>query len=306
MSEHTSATAVRRARVAALALALGAFLIACGAPPPPAVQTHRAPAINNLPENTVVDYQLGGGYPPGPGVGGVVRDSTDVPADGLYSICYVNGFQSQPAERSMWLEDHPDLILTDTSGPVIDENWPDELLFDISTAGNRSRLHALLAPSITECSFKGFDAVEIDNLDSWSRSRGMLDENDALAMATLLAGTAHGAGLAVGQKNSPDLGVRGRDRVGFDFAVAEQCHRYDECGAYTSVYGNRVIDIEYADDRAGSISEICADTGIPYSTIVRDLDLTAPGNPNYSFHSCRTPRLPATGAEHPFDFYTST
>ena len=26
----------------------------------------------------------------------VVRDSTDMPEPGLYSICYVNGFQTQP------------------------------------------------------------------------------------------------------------------------------------------------------------------------------------------------------------------
>ena len=39
------------------------------------------------PPGTIVDYQLGGGYPPGEGVGGVVRDSIDRPAPGLYNIC---------------------------------------------------------------------------------------------------------------------------------------------------------------------------------------------------------------------------
>ncbi len=30
-----------------------------------------------------------------------------------------------------------------------------------------------------------------------------------------------------------------------DFAVAEECNRYDECGAYQNVYGRRGFVIEY-------------------------------------------------------------
>lgn len=46
-----------------------------------------APTDDVLPSSGVVDYQLGGAYNPAPGVTGVVRDSTDSPADGLVSIC---------------------------------------------------------------------------------------------------------------------------------------------------------------------------------------------------------------------------
>lgn len=266
-----------------------------GCSQPPSTVPSAAPSAASVaafPENTVVDYQLGGGYPPAPGVGGVVRDSTDVPVDGLYSVCYVNGFQSQPADRSMWLEKHPDLILTRQNGtPLIDENWPDELIFDISDSESRERLGTLLSPSIATCSSKGFDAIEFDNLDSWTRSEGKFDETDALAMAVLLVDFAHTAGLAVAQKNAPELGGRGRGEAGFDFAIAEQCHRYNECEAYTSVYGARVIDIEYIDGLASGVADVCADAGIPYSTIVRDRDLTTPGNPEYVFHNCRSAQL---------------
>ena len=41
------------------------------------------------------DHQIGGATPPGPGVGVVVRDRAAEPAPGVYSICYVNAFQSQ-------------------------------------------------------------------------------------------------------------------------------------------------------------------------------------------------------------------
>ena len=234
----------------------------------------------------VVDYQLGGGYPPAAGVGGVARDSTDEPAAGLYSICYVNGFQSQPADRDRWLADDPDLVVQRDGEPVIDENWPDELILDASTPEKRDRIAAVMADTLDACADKGFDAIEIDNLDSYSRSEGALTIDDAIALATLYARTAHAAGLAIGQKNAAELGGRGRDDVGFDFAVAEECHRFDECGLYTAVYGDRVVDIEYSDDLRGDFAGVCADPQVPASTILRDRDLTLPGDPAYVFEAC--------------------
>lgn len=276
---------------AALAVACALALVGCGGAGSDLSGTDASPGtppVQPLPANIVVDYQLGGGYPPPAGIGGVVRDSTDEPADGLYSICYLNAFQTQPADRSLWLERHPELLLMDETGePLIDENWPDELLFDISSAPHREELSSLLAPSIAECSDKGFAAIELDNLDSWTRSHGALTDADALAFASLLTETAHAAGLAVGQKNAPELGTRGRDDAGFDFAIAEQCHRYDECQAYTAVYGLRVLDIEYAGDLGGTVAEVCSDDRIPFSTIVRDLALATPGSPGYTFDNCR-------------------
>src|SRR5688572_8912639 len=80
------------------------------------------------PENGGLDYQLGGAYPPPEGVAIVSRDRQDPPEEGLYNICYVNGFQIQPAEEDFWMSEHPELILVDGSGnPVIDPDW-DEML----------------------------------------------------------------------------------------------------------------------------------------------------------------------------------
>lgn len=239
------------------------------------------------PTDGVVDYQLGGGYDPADGVTGVVRDVTDHPAEGLWSGCYVNGFQTQPADRELWLTDHPDLVLRNDSGdPVIDPGWPDELLLDISTEARRAAIAEVQTPTIDACATRGFDAVELDNLDTWTRSDGRLTEDDAVAMASLLVAAGHEAGLAVGQKNAPDLGDRGRDQAGFDFAVAEECQRYNECAAYTDVYGAAVIDIEYADDLSGSWSEVCADPQLPASTVLRDRDLAMPGSVEYVFDRC--------------------
>lgn len=227
------------------------------------------------------DYQLGGSYDPPAGVEIVARDSLEKPAPGVYSICYVNGFQTQPGEE--W----PDALLLHTpqGDPFIDPNWPDETLIDISTAEKRHQAADRIAAAVERCATSGFDAVEFDNLDSFTRSDGLLTEDDAIAFAQLLVKQAQDLGLAAGQKNTPQLGDRGPE-IGFTFAVAEECARYRECAAYTDVYGDRVIDIEYADDLDRSFAEICADPETPASTILRDRDLVPAGEPDYVYEHC--------------------
>jgi hypothetical protein len=272
---------MRRFRKPALTLALVALsLLLVG-------WTAQKNHITRFPSHAIFDYQLGGGYPPAPGIGGVSRDSLDMPAKDMYSICYVNGFQSQPDERMMWLKAHRALLLADEKGrPIVDPNWPDEFILNTATAKSRSQIAAIIYRMIIVCAKKHFDAVEIDNLDSYTRSRGRLTEKGALALARLYAMKAHALGLAIAQKNAGDLSKRGRDEVGFDFAVAEECRRFDECALYANSYGLKVIDIEYTDDLRGTIADTCADPQIPFSTIIRDRNLTRPGNATYFFHSC--------------------
>ena len=115
-------------------LAASMLLAGCSTPPKSAEDSRETAVPSGaFPTDLVFDYQLGGGYEPAAGVGGVVRDSTESPDPHRFSICYVNGFQSQPADRDAWLAE-PDLVLTDSAGaPIIDENWPDELIFDAAT-----------------------------------------------------------------------------------------------------------------------------------------------------------------------------
>lgn len=254
-----------------------------GAPDPGGSTTAAHPGVP--PTGGVVDYQLGGGYAPADGVVGVVRDVTDEPEPGLWSGCYVNGFQTQPAERDTWLSERPDLVLRDDAGdPVVDPGWPDELLLDTSTEATRAALAEILGAQVRACAERGFAAVELDNLDTWTRSDGRLTEDDAVDLAARLVAVAHAAGLAAGQKNAPDLGTRGRDEAGFDFAVSEQCLRYDECAAYTDVFGSAVIDIEYDGDVEWPAA--CADPSRPASTVLRDHDLSTPDDADYVFATC--------------------
>ena len=240
------------------------------------------PNTGVFPPGAAVDYQLGGSYEPPAGVTVVTRDSTEKPADGLYNICYVNGFQSQPGV------DWPaDLLLVDASGdPVIDENWPDETLLDISTDTKRQDAARLIFASIDTCAASGFDAVEFDNLDSYTRSGDLLTLDDAVAFATILTDHTHELGLVAGQKNTGELGARGKDEIGFDFAVVEECDQFEECGSFTDVYGDAVIDIEYTDDLRRPFDEVCADEATPASTILRDRDLTPVGSPDYVYERC--------------------
>ncbi|MGO4783521.1 endo alpha-1,4 polygalactosaminidase [Cryobacterium sp. W22_MBD10_FK3] len=268
--------AVRR-RVCVSGVLVALALSGCAAGPP-------ASAPVPPPGGGGLDYQLGGAYDPPAGVDIVVRDSTDEPAAGVYSVCYLNGFQTQPADSERMLTDSPELILTANGGPVRDENWPDELLFDTGSAGKRTALAALLLPQVTACATAGFDAVEIDNLDSFTRSAGLLTAADNVAFARILVTGAHDAGLAIGQKNAAELA--GPLSELFDFAVAEECDRWQECGLYTAAYGDRVLAIEYADDLREDFAAACAVPDRPRSMILRDRDLAVSGAADYVYEHC--------------------
>lgn len=247
-------------------------------------------AVEPLPEGALVDYQLGGPYDPPPGVTVVVRDVTATPAGAGYDLCYVNAFQTQPGDSEAWLADHPDLVLHVDGVPLEDPDWPDELILDTSTPENRTAIAEILGEQVDTCAAKGFDAVEPDNLDSFTRSVGLLDEDDNLALAELLVERAHAAGLAIAQKNTVELGERGRE-AGFDLAVAEDCAVYDECGDYTAVYGRQVIEIVYDDapDFEDLLEASCADHGRgddAISVVGRDRPLGLPGDPGYTFVTC--------------------
>ena len=232
-----------------------------------------------------LDYQLGGAYPPPDGVEIVVRDVTDPPAGAGYDVCYVNGFQTQPGESQAWLRDHPDLVLRDDDGvPVADPGWPDELLLDTSTETNRRQIADVVGAQIAACADAGFDAVEPDNLDSYSRSSGSLTLEDNLALASLLIDRTHARGLAIGQKNTGELGARG-PALGFDFVVTEDCGVYDECADYVAAYGEHVLAIEY-DDEPGLPARLAAACARGVAGVGRDRGLTVPEDPSYVFDPC--------------------
>ena len=256
----------------------------------PALALNPAPP----PANAGFDYQIGGDYPLPPGVSVVSRDwfSGRPAADPAYSICYVNAFQTQadergtdrPDERSNW----PRRLVLSKLGD--DPHWGGEYLIDISTAKKRQRAAAWVTQMIAGCAGEGYDAVEFDNLDSWTRFNGTplkkkvpFGKRDALAYAKLLAVQTHGRGMAVGQKNTAGISRGQAAKVGFDFAIAEECGRYRECGRYTSVYGDDVIAIEY---RRKDFRRTCNSVGDRISVVLRDRLVSKPGSKRYVYDSC--------------------
>lgn len=245
----------------------------------------------------VFDYQLGGSYdvletPAGSReIDVVVRDATEAPLPGAYSICYVNGFQTQPAEAEFWL-DRPDVLVRDQRGePVVDPDWPDEFILDPSSADQREAILATLEPVLAGCAEAGFDAVEIDNLDTWTRFDA-IDATGAQALARAYVDAAHQAGLAIAQKNSAEVAEQARTELGFDFAITEECAVFAECDAYRRAYGDQVLQIEYPEalDAAGiSFAEVCADRDRAPLAILRDRDLVTPGGDQYVWQSCDEP-----------------
>lgn len=236
------------------------------------------------------DYQLGAAYELDGGLDVVVRDATAEPAAGAYGVCYVNGFQTQPGQADRWLDGNEDLLLHDAAGElVVDPDWPDEYVLDPSTEAKRDRILGVLGPVVTGCAEAGFDAVEIDNLDTWTRftdpGTGLIEQEEALALARSYVALAHESGLAIGQKNAAEATTAAR-AVGFDFAVTEECAAYDECAAYTEVYGEHVLQIEYTDNLPESFDVVCADADRAPLTILRDRGLVGPDDAAYVYDQC--------------------
>jgi hypothetical protein len=231
------------------------------------------------PENAGFDYQLGSAYNLPQGITIVARDRTHAPQPGAYNICYVNGFQVQPGEENDW---EADLLLRNDRGEVIvDPNW-DEAILDISTAVKRERIAVFVGAWISRCARDGFQAVEIDNLDTYTRTDGRIDEDDAVEFIAKLSAIAHQSSLAIAQKNSVELVSRRRE-MGTDFVVAEECNTWQECDGYIAAYGRSVLMVEYdsADFERG-----CGLYGDDYSIVYRDRNLTAPTSGAYVFDAC--------------------
>jgi hypothetical protein len=282
------------ARIAALLLTPVLWVVGCAATPASA-----RPQVVPPPAGAVFDYQIGGAYPPAANVRIVDRDRTESPVKGRYNICYVNAMQTQSDQpgqsatdppygtTSWWALRHPSLLVHDRHGDlVVDPDW-NEAIFDVSTAANRAALLAIQKDWLDGCRRKGFQAVEPDNMDSYDRSHRAFTFAADKAYLIPFTRYAHAQGLAVAQKNANgEFGATGRSEVGFDFAIAEECSFYDECPTYTSVYGARVIEIEYTDEARSAFLRSCSTRGGRISIIRRDRDVVPRGSPGYSYALC--------------------
>src|SRR5690606_17925162 len=82
-----------------------------------------------------------------------------------------------------------------------------------------------------------------------------LAARDQLEFNRLLAREAHERGLSVGLKNAPELAAA--LEPAFDWALVEECMRYDECGQWRAFLaaGKPVFHVEYGD--ANLAARVC-------------------------------------------------
>lgn len=276
-----------------IAVLIGLTVVAgCGsAPLAPSASSHlaaastypadRSPGVTLPPAGARFSYQIGGPYPVPPDVRIVDRDRTEPAVPGRYSICYVNAFQAQPDALPWWQHNHPDLLLRHAGRLVMDAQW-NEALLDLR---HPAELLTVVGAWIRGCAQAGYRAVEADNLDSYTRSQGLLTRSSALAFGRLLAAQAHSAGLALGQKNAAELSPAAR-AAGFDFAIAEECQVYSECSSYTDVYGTELIEIEYTDQDREFFTAACAARGRQVSVVRRDRGVTPAGGKDHVEEWC--------------------
>ena len=150
------------------------------------------------------------------------------------------------------------------------DGWPGEKWLDVR---RWDVLEPLLSARFKVCRDKGFDAVEPDNVDGYSNNSGFpLTAGDQLTFNRRVADLAHRLGLAVGLKN--DVEQARALAPAFDFAVNEECARYDECDTlkvFTDT-GKPVFHVEYD----GSTSTFCAKVKpLRFSSMKKKLALDA-------------------------------
>jgi endo-alpha-1,4-polygalactosaminidase (GH114 family) len=210
---------------------------------------------------------------PVPAVTVIEIDGDDATADGvaalrdagITAICYINAgaWEDWRADAGQY----PDAILGNAY-----PGWPGERFVDIR---DLDVLGPILEARLATCVGKGFDAVDPDNVDTYQTDTGFdLTEDDQIRFNRWLAAEAHARGLAIGQKNVPELADA---LVGeFDFAVTEDClvdGWCNEMAPYADA-GKPVLMIEYT-DRDLTNDEICALAEGTFGSVVikhRDLD----------------------------------
>jgi hypothetical protein len=154
------------------------------------------------------------------------------------------------------------------------DGWPDERWLDIR---QWDQLEPIMAARFDQCRAKGFDAVEPDNVDGYSNESGFpLTGDDQLTFNRRIADLAHARGMSVGLKN--DVEQAAALEPSFDFAVNEECMRYDECEMLRPFLqaGKAVLHVEYDLDPA----EYCAKAkAMGLSSMRKPLELGADRQP---------------------------
>ena len=146
---------------------------------------------------------------------------TALHAAGIKAICYLSA-----GTYENWRSDaasFPASVIGKTNG------WPGENWLDVRDVQKaNSVLRSIMDARLDMCHQKGFDMVELDNVDGYTNKTGFpLSAADQLFFNATLANDSHSRGMSVLQKNDNEQ-IPGLLPY-FDGALNEQCNQYREC-----------------------------------------------------------------------------
>jgi hypothetical protein len=137
------------------------------------------------------------------------------------AICYISlgSWENFRADATAW----PKNAIGQPLQGFGNEHWVD--------VRQLSALQPIITSRLNMCAAKGFDGVEVDNIDGWDgNNTGFpLTAEDTQAWLTTIANQAHALNMFILWKNDPYLASFGARY--FDGALSEQCYSYGECTA---------------------------------------------------------------------------
>jgi hypothetical protein len=175
------------------------------------------------------------------GFNATANDVASMHAAGIQVVCYISAgtYEDWRPDASQF----PSSILGNNVA-----GWPGEKWLDIRDIQQpSSALLSIMLARLDLCQSKGFDGVELDNVDGYTNNTGFpLTANDQAIYNSVLANAAHQRGMFVLLKN--DLGQVSTLLPYFDGALNEQCNQYSECGSLDQFVqaGKAVFNAEYS------------------------------------------------------------
>ena len=179
---------------------------------------------------------------------------TDLKNSGKTVICYIS---AGSIEYGSGRPDQQDLenISPSVIGNVM-ENWSSEKWLNI----NNTEVRNIMARRMDLALNKGCDGIEPDNINAWEvdatndgyKTGFNITEQQQIDYNIWLANEAHKRGLSIGLKNDIGVDAPNTNHISklvdyFDWALNEQCYKYNECNVY-SVFDNAnkaVFGVEY-------------------------------------------------------------
>lgn len=228
LSRPTLAAVLLLLMIALPQLSAGAVAQASRAPAPPAPVT--CPTCWHPPLHTSWNWVLST-VPQAPyrdvemyDVDGFETSKADVAAmhaAGMKVVCYLSAGTYERYRPDA--DQFPARLLGAKNG------WPGERWLDVRELQRpHSILHTIMDRRLDMCAAKGFDMVELDNVDGYLNHSGFpLTGADQLFYNATLANDAHDRGMSVLQKNDNEQ-IPKLLRY-FDGALNEQCNQYREC-----------------------------------------------------------------------------